>query len=289
MSESTEKFSFLSRWSARKHAAKSMPKAGELTAVEARSFTEITAAQSTGTQENKLAQSTALEWANSQENELTQSSTLEWANTQENELAQSTATIPLKKAPLDPQILPDIETLDANSDFLPFMAEQVSPQLRKLALQKLFHDPKYNVIDALNDYLGDYTQFTPLGDVLTADQRFQIARKAAALVENAENPPQIQTSTPSAEGGYNAMTPPISDSEVPQMAVKSPISDSEAPQMAVKSPISDSEAPRMAVKSPISDSEVPQMAVKSPISDSEAITSTSTESETHDEFPAVSA
>ena len=57
-----------------------------------------------------------------------------------------------------PPDLPDIETLDADSDFTVFMRDGVPEELRKLALRKLWRsDPILANLDGLNDYDEDYT------------------------------------------------------------------------------------------------------------------------------------
>lgn len=54
--------------------------------------------------------------------------------------------------------LPDIESLDADSDFSAFMKEGVPQALRRLALRKLWaSDPMFNVIDEMVEYGEDYT------------------------------------------------------------------------------------------------------------------------------------
>lgn len=54
--------------------------------------------------------------------------------------------------------LPDIETLNADSDFSVFMKEGVPAQLRRLALRKLWaSDPLFNHIDVMVEYGEDYT------------------------------------------------------------------------------------------------------------------------------------
>jgi len=69
--------------------------------------------------------------------------------------------------------MPPLESLDANSDYRPFFSENVSAELRRLALRKLFHLPQFNIRDGLDDYDDDFTQFTPLGDTVTADMKHQ--------------------------------------------------------------------------------------------------------------------
>ena len=61
-----------------------------------------------------------------------------------------------------PDALPSLDSLTPQSDFSPFMARDVDPQLRNLAMKKLFTDPHYNVMDRLDIYIDDYSTHPPL-------------------------------------------------------------------------------------------------------------------------------
>lgn len=65
-------------------------------------------------------------------------------------------------APPPPPTLADAQALTANSDFKPFVSRAVSPEIRNLAMKKLFADPHFNVMDGLDIYIGDYSQPDPL-------------------------------------------------------------------------------------------------------------------------------
>jgi len=82
--------------------------------------------------------------------------------------------------------MPDIETLNADSDFSPFFSEGVSKDLRKLALKKLFFSGKFSARDGLDDYDDDFTNFEPLGDTVTSDMKFHRRRKEKARLEKLE-------------------------------------------------------------------------------------------------------
>jgi hypothetical protein len=85
--------------------------------------------------------------------------------------------------------LPDLDQLDQDSDYSAFLAPQVDAALRRAALRKLFHSPKFNVCDGLDDYCDDFTQFAPLSaSVVTADMRHQLERAASKLVEQPGEP-----------------------------------------------------------------------------------------------------
>jgi len=78
--------------------------------------------------------------------------------------------------------MPDIETLNEDSDFSGFMSTGVSETLRKMALQKLFHGKSYNIRDGLDEYDGDYTSFEKLDpSVITCDMKHLIEVEAEKL------------------------------------------------------------------------------------------------------------
>lgn len=92
--------------------------------------------------------------------------------------APAVATEEQEKPPL-----PDINTLDEDSNYSGFLSPEVDEKLRKLALRKLFHLPKFNIRDGLDDYDEDFRNFEPLGDIVTADMRFQQERQAKLEAE----------------------------------------------------------------------------------------------------------
>ncbi len=100
--------------------------------------------------------------------------------------------------------MPDIETLNADSDFSPFFSKGVSKDLRNLALKKLFYSGKFSVRDGLDDYDDDFTKFEPLGDTVTCDMKFHARRKEkarlAALEEERLKLEAAQVESKKAEG-----------------------------------------------------------------------------------------
>jgi len=85
-----------------------------------------------------------------------------------------------EQAALTDADMPDIDTLNADSDFSPFFSEGVSKELRNLALKKLFFSGKFSIRDGLDDYDDDFTRFEPLGDTVTSDMKFHARRKEKA-------------------------------------------------------------------------------------------------------------
>jgi hypothetical protein len=61
-----------------------------------------------------------------------------------------------------PPTMQDVAALDAHSDFKPFVARAVAPEVRNAAMKKLFADPHFNVMDGLDIYIDDYSIPDPL-------------------------------------------------------------------------------------------------------------------------------
>ena len=58
--------------------------------------------------------------------------------------------------------LEDVKLLTKDSDFKPFMAQGVGPEVRNAAMKKLFADPHFNVMDGLDIYIDDYSKADPI-------------------------------------------------------------------------------------------------------------------------------
>jgi hypothetical protein len=63
-----------------------------------------------------------------------------------------------------PLTLADAAQLTIESDFKPFLAEGVAPEVRNAAFKKLFADPHFNVMDGLDTYIDDYSKPSPIPD-----------------------------------------------------------------------------------------------------------------------------
>jgi hypothetical protein len=58
--------------------------------------------------------------------------------------------------------LADAKLLTKDSDFKPFMAGDVTPDVRNAAMKQLFADPHFNVMDGLDIYIDDYSKSDPI-------------------------------------------------------------------------------------------------------------------------------
>ena len=71
---------------------------------------------------------------------------------------------PRQPAPAEPpEPLPPVESLTFDSDFRAFLQPHVAEDLKRQALKKLLHDPRFNVMDGLDVYIDDYSVPSPLG------------------------------------------------------------------------------------------------------------------------------
>jgi hypothetical protein len=80
-----------------------------------------------------------------------------------------------------PPTLKEVEQLTQASDFSPFMAREVAPDVRNAAMKKLFTDPHYNVMDQLDIYIDDYAKPDPLPQAML---RQMVGAKFLNLFEN---------------------------------------------------------------------------------------------------------
>ena len=82
--------------------------------------------------------------------------------------------------------MPDLNTLNGDSDFSPFFSDGVSKELRNKALKKLFFSGRFAARDGLDDYDDDFTYFEPLGDTVTSDMKYHARRKEKARLAKLE-------------------------------------------------------------------------------------------------------
>lgn len=67
----------------------------------------------------------------------------------------------------EPLDLPDVETLDAGSDYTAFLDPRVPEETHRQALRKLWaSDPAHGFRDGLDDYDGDYTTASLVGSAV---------------------------------------------------------------------------------------------------------------------------
>ena len=111
--------------------------------------------------------------------------------------------------------MPDINTLNEESDYSGFLSPGVSEKLRNAALRKLFQGKSFNICDGLDDYDEEFTAFEKLGDIVTADMRFQLeeeAKRKLQLASESEETSEItdSVSVSEEEGSEHVLNEPIS-------------------------------------------------------------------------------
>ena len=79
--------------------------------------------------------------------------------------------------------MPELDSLNSESDFSMFMSKGVSDKLRNMALRKMFAAPVFNIRDGLDEYDEDYTYFEKLGDIVTCDMKHQIEMQEKKRLE----------------------------------------------------------------------------------------------------------
>ena len=122
-------------------------------------------------------------------------------------LAEVRKTDPLSPATDAPQPAPlsmqDVAALNAESDFTPFVARAVAPEVRNAAMKKLFADPHFNVMDGLDIYIDDYSIPDPLPASML---RKMVGAKFLKLFDD-EEPVPVALGADSAVGDAPVVTP----------------------------------------------------------------------------------
>jgi hypothetical protein len=114
--------------------------------------------------------------------------------------------------------MPPLESLTIDSDYSGFLSTEVSEPLRRAALRKLFHSAELNVIDGLDDYAEDFTTFTALGDLVTAEMRHRIEIEAKRQAEAAQRALLDAEAQPADEQGPPGHAVPTRDEAVASSA-----------------------------------------------------------------------
>ncbi|MDP9929736.1 DUF3306 domain-containing protein [Variovorax paradoxus] len=111
-----------------------------------------------------------------------------------------------------PPTLAEAEALTPESDFRPFMARNVAPEVKNTAFRKLFADPQFNVMDGLDTYVDDYSQSMPIPDCVL---RQMASAKFLKLFEHEEETEGTEPLGPPPETPHAAAPPDVAQSEPP--------------------------------------------------------------------------
>jgi hypothetical protein len=118
--------------------------------------------------------------------------------------------------------LDDVKQLTQDSDFKPFVARDVGPEVRNAAMKKLFADPHFNVMDGLDIYIDDYSKADPISEsmlrqmvgakflnLFDAEEKDEKQSKLSALPRENANNPNGETVAQSSENPDLAQPDPI--------------------------------------------------------------------------------
>ena len=85
--------------------------------------------------------------------------------------------------------LPDIDSLDKDSDYSVFMRDGVPEHLRRLALRKLWlSSPVHSIIDGLDDYDDDFTKLFTDAATKAAKTVYEAGKRAVTPEEEGAGP-----------------------------------------------------------------------------------------------------
>ncbi|MGJ7489304.1 DUF3306 domain-containing protein [Variovorax sp. ZT4R33] len=97
-----------------------------------------------------------------------------------------------------PPTLADTTALTIDSDFKPFMAKGVAPEVKNAAFKKLFADPHFNVMDRMDIYIDDYSIPSPLPESVL---RQMASAKFLKLFDEEPEAPEAQDEAASPMSG----------------------------------------------------------------------------------------
>ena len=141
---------------------------------------------------------------------------------------EAAATAPPKPAPAAPEKppeLPSIDSLNFDSDFTGFMKAKVDESLKRAALKKLFADPRFNYMDGLDVWTGDYTGEDPIPEDMLAQlehAKQTLFGPRQAQEKDGEAEQKAQTSHAQAEAPQPQAEAPQPQAEVPQTQAEAP-------------------------------------------------------------------
>jgi hypothetical protein len=114
-------------------------------------------------------------------------------------------------------VLPPVEGLNMDSDFRGFLNPKVDESLRRAALNKLFHEPHFNVMDGLDTYIDDYSVSDPIPEAMLKSMKQaqdiivagEERRAEAKKLEEAEAEQQRLAEAGGEESGSAATLPAV--------------------------------------------------------------------------------
>lgn len=112
----------------------------------------------------------------------------------------------VKAAEQAPAELPPVDSLTFESDFTAYLKANVEESVKRAALKKLLHDPRFNVMDGLDTYIDDYTKNDPIPEEMlktlehARSTLFGPQQETSEPVETAKAPEEQEEPKPEADG-----------------------------------------------------------------------------------------
>lgn len=117
------------------------------------------------------------------------------------------ASVPVPEAANEPEkilSLDDVKLLNKDSDFKPFMAGNVGPEVRNAAMKKLFADPHFNIMDGLDIYIDDYSKSDPIPESMLRQMTSSKFLKLFEAEEDAEAQKTAEAALPRENANHAA-------------------------------------------------------------------------------------
>ena len=114
-------------------------------------------------------------------------------------------TEPARVPDRPPAELPPVESLTFESDFAAFLKANVEESVKRAALKKLLHDPRFNVMDGLDVYIDDYSKNDPIPEEMlktlehARSTLFGPKHEAGEPVQAAQAPEEKEHTKPQAD------------------------------------------------------------------------------------------
>ena len=121
--------------------------------------------------------------------------------------------------------LADAKVLTKDSDFKPFMAGDVTPDVRNAAMKQLFTDPHFNVMDGLDIYIDDYSKSDPIPESML---RQMTSAKFLNLFDDEEDKEKDQQGAAEGEGQGQATGSQDGPANPPRESANNPVSETVA-------------------------------------------------------------
>ncbi len=166
-----------------------------------------------------------------------------WSRRKKEAREQPMAAKPFAETPAtqaQPPVLPPVEGLNIESDFRGFLHPKVDESLRRAALNKLFQEPHFNVMDGLDTYIDDYSVSDPIPEAMLKQMKHaqdiivagEERRAEAKKLEEAEAKQQRLAAASGEESSSESALP----AEVQEPAADVFVEKTEVPEQQNKNP-----------------------------------------------------